>query len=93
MQESGAGSASPGKKIAPHVLDVRGMQAPENIIAILKRVGELSKNSVLEIRAESNPFQLYDLLQQRGFFLEMHRQKDGSYEGTIRSRDIEEPEH
>ena len=75
------------------VLDVRGVQSPENVLSILKRVSELPVGAVLEIRLESNPWQLYDLLQQRGYSLEMERQKDGSFFGTLRQRDLSNLKH
>jgi TusA-related sulfurtransferase len=69
------------------VLDVRGVASPENVLSILKRASELPPGAALEIRADSNPWQLYDLLQQRGYFLEMERQKDGSFSGKLRQRE------
>ena len=69
------------------VLDVRGVQAPDNVLTVLKKAGELSNGSTLEFVIDSNPFQLYDLLQQRGFFLEMQTQKDGTFLGRVKPRD------
>lgn len=64
------------------------MASPENVLSILKRATELPKDAILEIRSDTNPWQLYDLLQQRGYFLLMERQKDGSFTGRIRQRDL-----
>ena len=71
------------------MLDVRGIQPPDNILAVLKKAGELSNSATLEFVIESNPFQLYDLLQQRGFVLEMEPQKDGTFVGRVKARDRE----
>jgi uncharacterized protein (DUF2249 family) len=79
-------SAKTGQK--PEVLDVRGVPSPENVLSVLKRASELPSGAVLEIRMDRNPWQLYDLLQQRGYFLEMEPQKDGSFSGKLRQREI-----
>jgi TusA-related sulfurtransferase len=84
-------SAKTGQKT--ELLDVRGVAAPENVLSILKRASELPPGAVLEIRMESNPWQLYDLLQQRGYFLQMERQKDGSFFGEVRQREIDILKH
>ena len=80
---------SPGSQVKSSVtvLDVKGMNAPDNILAVLKKVGELQNGSALEFVIESNPFQLYDLLQQRGYILEMQPQKDGTFLGKVTPRD------
>jgi uncharacterized protein (DUF2249 family) len=75
------------------VLDVRGIQPPDNILKILKQVTDLPKDSALEVCLDSNPFQLYDLLQQRGFFLEISPQADGCYRGRVKPRDIAALKH
>jgi TusA-related sulfurtransferase len=78
------------------VLDVRGLQPPDNILKILKHVTELPKGSTgspLEVCLDSNPFQLYDLLQQRGYFLELKPQPDGCYRGQVKQRDIDALSH
>ncbi len=75
------------------VLDVRGLAAPEDVLAILKKASELPKGSGMEIAIATNPFQLYDLLQQRGYFLNMIPQKDGTYRGYIKQREIEPLSH
>ena len=75
------------------VLDVRGMPAPDNVLAVLKRVSGLAKGAKLQVCIGSNPFQLYDLLQQRGYFLELMAQEDGSYRGYVKQRDIDALSH
>ena len=65
------------------------MQAPDNILAVLKRVSGLAKGATVEVCLDSNPFQLYDLLQQRGYFIDLVLQPDGSYRGHLKQRDIE----
>jgi hypothetical protein len=86
---------SPGTQISSSatILDVRGLSAPDNILAILKSVGELPNGSTLEFLIESNPFQLYDLLQQRGFFLEIQPQEDGGFLGRLKARDDKDSSH
>ena len=76
-----------------NVLDVRGMQAPDNILAVLKGVTGLEKGAAVEVCLDSNPFQLYDLLQQRGYFLDLLLQPDGSYRGRVKQRDIDALSH
>ena len=75
------------------VLDVRGMQAPDNILTVLKSVSGLAKGAVVEVCLDSNPFQLYDLLQQRGYFIDLALQPDGSYRGRLKRRDIDALSH
>ena len=75
------------------VLDVSGLEAPANILAVLKKASELPKGSGMEIVIGTNPFQLYDLLQQRGYFLEMVAQKDGTYRGYVKQREIDALAH
>ena len=69
------------------VLDVKELKAPDNILAVLKKVSELQNGGTLEVAIDSNPFQLYDLLQQRGYILEMQPQKDGTFLGRVTPRD------
>jgi len=87
------GNASEKTIQSAQVLDLRGVPAPDNVLSVLKRVSELPNGALLEIHADSNPCQLYDLLQQRGFFLEMQRQTDGSFLGKVRPRNIDELKH
>jgi TusA-related sulfurtransferase len=85
-----AGSAASADET---VLDVRGTPAPDDVLAVLKRVSGLAKGAKLQVQLNSNPFQLYDLLQQRGYFLELTPQDDGSYRGYVKQRDIEALSH
>ena len=75
------------------VLDLRGVQAPDNVLAILHKVTGLPKGASLEVCLDSNPFQLYDLLQQRGYFVDLVRQEDGSYRGVVKQRDVDALSH
>ncbi|HEX7859714.1 MAG TPA: DUF2249 domain-containing protein [Verrucomicrobiae bacterium] len=75
------------------VLDVRGVQPPDNILKILKQVTELPKGASIEVCLDSNPFQLYDLLQQRGYFLDLVQQADGCFRGLVKQREIEKLAH
>jgi uncharacterized protein (DUF2249 family) len=72
----------------PEVLDIRGMPSPANVLCVLSRVSALPPGGRLQIRSDCNPYQLYDLLQQRGFALGMEKEMEGSYVGTIVSRNI-----
>ena len=90
MAEGSAGT-QPGSNGT--VLDVRGLQAPDNILAVLRKAGELAKGSTLEFLIDANPFQLYDLLQQRGYFLEMIPEKEGIYRGRVKERDVKALAH
>lgn len=89
MQQSGGANDS----MPAQSLDIRGMSAPDNVLLVLKRASELPKGAIMELRTDCNPFQLYDLLQQRGFTLKMERQKDGSYCGKVLPRNIAELKH
>ena len=88
MQESerSANAVNDGAKTME--LDVRGLEPPQPILAILKKVSDLPANMMLEVRIDSNPWQLYDLLQQRGFFYQAERALDGGYKGVVRARDV-----
>jgi tRNA 2-thiouridine synthesizing protein A len=68
-------------------MDLRGLEPPLPILAILKKVAELSPSAWVHVKIDSNPWQLYDLLQQRGFNYLATRLADGSYEAKIVPRD------
>ena len=76
----------PGADEKPAILDTRGMPAPENILAVLRKVGELPAGSALELRMDANPMQLYDLLQQRGFILRLEQREPGLFAGRVTPR-------
>ena len=82
MQQTPASKVSSSETL----LDVRGMKAPDNIVTVLKKAGELSHRAAFQFQIDSNPFQLYDLLQQRGYFLEMQPQPDGTFVGIVQPR-------
>ncbi len=93
METSTAPSSS--QQIAPsgppsETVDTRGMEPPQPILAILKKIGELPKNGTLEVCLDNLPMQLYDLVQQRGFFLISQKQPDGTYIGQVRPRNFPE---
>jgi uncharacterized protein (DUF2249 family) len=56
-------------------------------LAVLNRAAALTGGSTLELISDCNPWQLYDLLQQRGYTLTMVKTADGGYTGMIRPRD------
>ena len=66
---------------------MRGVPPPGDILAILKKAGALSEGGIMRVRLENNPYQLYDLLQQRGCVLMTDRDADGSILATIRAND------
>jgi uncharacterized protein (DUF2249 family) len=76
--------SGPADASATVELDVRGIQPPAHIFAILKTAGDLPRGTSLRVRLDDNPAQLYDLLQQRGFFFDARKKADGSYEAAIR---------
>lgn len=88
MQESDRSAKPANDEARTTELDVRGLEPPQPILAILKKVTELPANTILKVRIDSNPWQLYDLLQQRGFFFEAQRSSDGCYTGVIKARDV-----
>ena len=90
MQSSSANPTA-GESV---LIDTRGMTAPRNVLTILERVSTLrDSHARIEVRLDANPMQLYDLLQQRGFFLDITRQDDGTFSGVIRQRDIAALKH
>lgn len=93
MQATSAGQPAPNQSQTSDLLDVRGIQPPDNVLKVLKRVSELPKGAGLQLRIDANPWQLYDLLQQRGYFLQVQRDQDGAYSGVIRQREIDQLKH
>lgn len=81
-----SGSKTATQQPAAETLDLRGMEPPKPILAILKKVGELGPGARLDVRLDNQPMQLYDLLQQRGFLLTCQKQPDGSCFGRIEPR-------
>ena len=53
----------------------------------MRKVTELPAGGKLEVTMDSNPFQLYDLLQQRGFQLRVTPGKEGGFVGEISARE------
>src|SRR5436190_1386296 len=84
MDRSKSSSSEDERKLIE--LDVRGLEPPQPILAILKKVGELPAEVNLKVQIDSNPWQLYDLLQQRGFFYRAEKLADGSYCGVATPR-------
>lgn len=65
-------------------LDLRGVEPPGHVLALLKKVSQIPPGESLHARLDNHPAQLYDLLQQRGFLLQMEPAADGGYAATIR---------
>lgn len=93
MMHASDRSANPKPNETAELFDARGLPAPENVLAILKKASALPNGAELEVWLDSNPFQLYDLLQQRGYFLEMTGQLDGTYRGKLKQREVEKLRH
>lgn len=75
------------------VLDVRGLKAPDNILAVLEKATEMQAKSEVEFVIDSSPLQLYDLLQQRGYMLDLKPMSDGTFVGRAWPRDIKALSH
>lgn len=84
----GSAAPQPNPKTSDSVLDVRGLKAPDNVLAVLAKASGLNQRGNFDFLIDSNPFQLYDLLQQRGYALEMTPQSDGTYLGRASLRDL-----
>jgi hypothetical protein len=59
-------------------LDLRGVEAPQPLLTVLSKVSSAPRDSGLEVMLDQQPFQLYDLLQQRGWRADFAKQEDGS---------------
>lgn len=73
-------AAAPGKE-----LDLRTLTGAEPIIRILRELETIKPGETLKVQLSSVPFQLYDLVQQRGCFIKYDRQGSQAI-GTITRR-------
>jgi hypothetical protein len=66
-------------------VDLEGLSGVEAIIATLKRVEKLSPEERLVVTLGSMPYQLYDLVQQRGCTIK-YEQQGGKITGIIQRK-------
>ena len=65
-------------------LDVRGLEPPQPLVAILEALGALANHAELSARTDRRPMHLYAELAARGFTGESQEQSDGSFLTHIR---------
>lgn len=65
-------------------LDVRGLEPPQPLVAILEALAGLPAGGEMRARTDRRPLHLYPLLEQRGFTGQTEEQHDGSFVTTIR---------
>ncbi len=64
---------------APVELDVRGMEPPNPMIAILQKLVDLGPGAQLLVRHHREPVLLYDKLKHRGYAAKCTAQPEGDY--------------
>jgi uncharacterized protein (DUF2249 family) len=64
---------------SPVELDVRGMEPPEPMVAILEKLGELGPWARLEVRHHREPVFLYEKLRARGFLAWTEKRGERDY--------------
>jgi TusA-related sulfurtransferase len=67
-------------------LDVSGSEGPEAVLHVMSEASKLGEGEVLEVTLSCIPFQLYDLLQQRGYLICYANEKNGKVCGVVRRR-------
>lgn len=65
-------------------LDVRGLEPPQPLVAILEALARLPEGGAMRARTDRRPLHLYPLLEQRGFTGQTEAQHDGSFITIIR---------
>ena len=74
--------------VATRDLDVRSLDGAEPIVRILRELDTVKPDEQLKVQLSNVPFQLYDLVQQRGFCIQYER--DGTQVlATIARRKLE----
>ncbi|MGZ6143439.1 MAG: DUF2249 domain-containing protein [Myxococcales bacterium] len=63
----------------PVELDVRGLEPPQPMIAILEKLVELGDGAQLLVRHHREPVLLYEKLQARGYAAKTSRRGEGDY--------------
>lgn len=64
---------------APVAMDVRGLEPPRPIVAILEKLAELGPGAQLLVRHHRDPVLLYDKLRLRGYDARAERRAEGDY--------------
>jgi uncharacterized protein (DUF2249 family) len=65
-------------------LDVRGLEPPQPLVAILEALGSLRDGAELRAQTDRRPMHLYAQLEQRGFTGQTEETKHGSFITLIR---------
>lgn len=65
--------------LPPVALDVRGLEPPQPMIAILEKLTELGFGAQLEVRHHREPILLYEKLEARGFAARTEKLAEGDY--------------
>jgi hypothetical protein len=60
-------------------MDVRGLEPPAPLLAILEKLTELGPGAQLRVRHHREPVLLYDKLALRGFAARAERQPEGDF--------------
>ncbi|MGV3774488.1 MAG: DUF2249 domain-containing protein [Verrucomicrobiales bacterium] len=60
-------------------LDLRGVEEPKPLLTVLHKISNLPKGTTLEAILDNYPYQLYDLLQQRGWSADFTKRPDGAF--------------
>jgi len=68
----------------PLTLDVRGLEPPQPLVAILEALASLPEGGQMLAQTDRRPLHLYPLLEQRGFTGQTEEQHDGSFITIIR---------
>ncbi len=69
---------------APVMVDARGLEPPQPLVAILEALEHLPKGAQMRAQTDRRPRHLYALLEHRGCTGETEEQHDGSFITTIR---------
>ncbi|MFN7141757.1 MAG: DUF2249 domain-containing protein, partial [Limisphaerales bacterium] len=65
-------------------VDVRGLEPPQPMVAILEAVSSLSPGAELKARTDRRPLHLYPQLIERGYSGQTEELSDGSFVTYIR---------
>jgi hypothetical protein len=65
-------------------VDARGLEPPQPMVVILEALARLPERAELQAQTDRRPWNLYPLLEQRGFAGATKEQHDGSFITTIR---------
>jgi uncharacterized protein (DUF2249 family) len=79
-----APAPAPGAAGGESVLDVRGLEPPQPMVAVLERLDALAPGETLVVRHDRRPLFLYPHLETRGFAHETSERAPGLIEIRIR---------